>query len=63
MLGFTILWEGYEDVQEMCAGLRRNGYQGHITLGQHFATFNYEDVLRDTPQVDSIVRFEGGKLW
>ena len=59
MVGFSILWDGYDDVREMCRKLREGGYGGHITVGQHFATFNYERVLNDVPEMDSVVRFEG----
>lgn len=39
--------------------LRAAGSRTHITLGGHFATFEYENILRDYPAVDSIVRHEG----
>jgi anaerobic magnesium-protoporphyrin IX monomethyl ester cyclase len=39
--------------------LRSIGYQGHVCLGGHFATFEYENLLRDFPAVDSVVRHEG----
>jgi radical SAM superfamily enzyme YgiQ (UPF0313 family) len=38
--------------------LRRDGYRGHITAGGHFATFAYKEILRDLPELDSIVRHE-----
>ncbi|MBK8255745.1 MAG: radical SAM protein [Polyangiaceae bacterium] len=59
LVGFSILWEGYPDVQEFCRNLRAAGYQGHLTVGQHFATFNARRILADTPEMDSVVRFEG----
>ena len=39
--------------------LRAAGSRSHITLGGHFATFEYENILRHHPAVDSIVRHEG----
>jgi anaerobic magnesium-protoporphyrin IX monomethyl ester cyclase len=39
--------------------LRARGYRGHVCVGGHFATFEYENVLRDFPAVDSVVRHEG----
>jgi anaerobic magnesium-protoporphyrin IX monomethyl ester cyclase len=39
--------------------LRAAGYQGHITIGGHFPTFEYDSILRDHPAVDSVVRHEG----
>lgn len=44
---------------ELARMLRSSGYRGHITAGGHFATFAYEDVLRDVPEIDSIIRQEG----
>ncbi|MFQ5678749.1 MAG: B12-binding domain-containing radical SAM protein [Gemmatimonadota bacterium] len=39
--------------------LREKGYEGHVCAGGHFATFEYENLLRDFPAVDSVVRHEG----
>jgi radical SAM superfamily enzyme YgiQ (UPF0313 family) len=39
--------------------LRAAGSRCHITLGGHFATFESENILRNFPAVDSIVRHEG----
>jgi len=39
--------------------LRQRGYPGHICAGGHFATFEYENILRDAPAIDSVIRHEG----
>ena len=39
--------------------LRALGYGGHVCVGGHFATFEYENLLRDFPAIDSVVRHEG----
>jgi radical SAM superfamily enzyme YgiQ (UPF0313 family) len=39
--------------------LRERGFEGHVCAGGHFATFEYENILRDFPAVDSVVRHEG----
>jgi len=39
--------------------LRARGVRAHVTLGGHFATFEYANLLRDFPAVDSVVRHEG----
>lgn len=39
--------------------IRAFGSRAHITLGGHFATFEYENILRHYRSVDSIVRHEG----
>lgn len=41
------------------AALRKRGYDGHICIGGHFATFEFENILRDFTAVDSVVRHEG----
>ena len=40
----------------LAARIRASGSRAHITLGGHFATFEYENILRHYPAVDSIVR-------
>ncbi len=39
--------------------LRAGGFAGHVCVGGHFATFEYENVLRDFSAIDSVVRHEG----
>lgn len=59
LVGFSVLLDGYPDVQRVVGALRERGFTGHITMGQHFATFNYAKIFADTPGIDSVVRFEG----
>ena len=47
------------ELLELAARLREDGYTGHITLGGHFPSFAYRELLRDGPALDSIVRGEG----
>ncbi len=55
----------------LASALRAAGVRGHITIGGHFATFEYENILRDFPAIDSVVRHEGertlaelcGRVW
>ncbi len=44
---------------ELVRELRARHYDGHICLGGHFPSFEYEAIMRDYPEVDSIVRHEG----
>ena len=44
---------------DLAASLRRTGLPAHITAGGHFASFNAEPLLRDAPQLDSILHGEG----
>ena len=43
----------------LVAGIRRRGYRGHITVGGHFPTFEYQRILETQPGIDSVGRFEG----
>lgn len=43
----------------LAEGLRSGGVEAHITAGGHFATFEYANILRDFPAIDSVVRHEG----
>lgn len=47
------------ELLDLAARLRDDGYRGHITLGGHFPTFAYRELLRDGPALDSVVRGEG----
>ncbi len=39
--------------------IRKTTPQVHITVGGHFPTFEYENILKNVPEIDSVVRFEG----
>lgn len=41
------------------AALREAGVTAHISMGGHYPSFAYEEVLRGAPGLDSIVRFDG----
>ncbi len=47
------------ELLRLASELRERGYLGHICVGGHFATFEYESILRDVPAIDSVVRHEG----
>jgi anaerobic magnesium-protoporphyrin IX monomethyl ester cyclase len=47
------------ELLSLATSLRERGFEGHICAGGHFATFEYENILRDFPAVDSVVRHEG----
>ena len=47
------------ELLRLASDLRERGYLGHICVGGHFATFEYESILRDVPAIDSVVRHEG----
>jgi radical SAM superfamily enzyme YgiQ (UPF0313 family) len=39
--------------------LRVRGYAGHVTCGGHVGTFCWEELLREVPGLDSVVRHDG----
>ncbi|MCC7138226.1 MAG: B12-binding domain-containing radical SAM protein [Planctomycetes bacterium] len=41
------------------AALRAAGVRAHVTVGGHYPSFEYAEVLRGMPGLDSVVRFEG----
>ena len=60
VVGISMPFQMYApEVMDLAGRLRQRGYSGHITAGGHFATFEYENILRDAPAIDSIVRHEG----
>src|SRR5262245_14911171 len=44
---------------DLAERLRARGLAAHITVGGHFATFEYTNILRDFPAIDSTVRHNG----
>jgi radical SAM superfamily enzyme YgiQ (UPF0313 family) len=60
LLGISVIAQArMEENLDLIGHLRRRGYGGHITLGGHFPTFAHGDILRDHPEIDSVVLFEG----
>jgi radical SAM superfamily enzyme YgiQ (UPF0313 family) len=47
-----------QDSLALAIALRERGYEGHITAGGHFGTFASREILRDFPEISSIVRQE-----
>ncbi len=56
-LSLAFQWRA-SDFLALAVALRERGYRGHITAGGHFATFESLPLLRDFPELDSIVRQE-----
>jgi radical SAM superfamily enzyme YgiQ (UPF0313 family) len=44
---------------EVVERLRQSGYEGHITIGGHFPTYEHYKFLENIPYIDSVVRGEG----
>jgi len=43
----------------LATSLRQDGFRGHLTVGGHFPTFAWREVLSTFPAIDSVVRHEG----
>lgn len=47
------------DFARVIQALRDAGATAHVTMGGHYPSFDYAEVLRRMPGLDSVVRFEG----
>jgi radical SAM superfamily enzyme YgiQ (UPF0313 family) len=60
VVGFSLIFQYYvPKFRELAAYLRENGVRSHFCAGGHYPSLRYEHVLRDVPELDSVVRFEG----
>ena len=44
---------------DLAGALRAAGFAGHVTVGGHFPTFAWREMLEAYPAIDSVVRHEG----
>lgn len=60
VIGFSLIFQymlpGFSRVIQE---LRRSGVTAHITIGGHYSSFEPEEIFRQTPGLDSVIRFEG----
>ena len=60
VVGFSLIFQYMApDFARVIKGLRDGGVLCHFTMGGHYASFEPTEVLRRTPGLDSIVRFDG----
>jgi len=60
VVGFSLIFQYMvPDFARIIASLRDRGIRTHFTIGGHYASFEPEEVLRQMPGLDSVVRFEG----
>lgn len=60
LVGFSLIFQFYiKRYAAMIRALRLRGITAHFTMGGHFPTLSYIETLRQIPELDSVVRFEG----
>src|SRR5580704_10947789 len=60
VVGFSLIFQYMApDFGRVIGALRDGGVAGHFTMGGHYASFEPGEILRRTPGLDSVVRFDG----
>src|SRR5271157_2534144 len=60
VVGFSLIFQYMApDFGRVIKALRDGGVTGHFTMGGHYASFEPVEVLKRTPGLDSVVRFDG----
>lgn len=60
LIGFSMIFQYMApDFGRVIAALRAAGVGCHVTTGGHYPSFDWDEVLRGIPGLDSVVRFEG----
>src|SRR5215213_1608058 len=60
VVGFSLIFQYMApDFGRVIQALRDAGVTAHITMGGHYSSFDYGEVLSRMPGLDTIVRFEG----
>ena len=60
IVGFSLIFQYMApSFAKIIEALRARHISTHLTMGGHFSSFEYEEVLNRIPGLDSVVRFEG----
>jgi anaerobic magnesium-protoporphyrin IX monomethyl ester cyclase len=60
LVGFSLIFQYFlPEFRRVAIALRRAGIRSHFTMGGHYASLCTADALREFPELDSIVRYEG----
>jgi radical SAM superfamily enzyme YgiQ (UPF0313 family) len=60
LIGFSLIFQYMApDFARVIGALREAGVTAHITMGGHYPSFDYAEVLSRIPGLDSVVRYEG----
>lgn len=60
IVGFSLIFQyHFYKLEEISKFLRLKGLNCHFTVGGHFPSLRFHDILKNIPHIDSVVRFEG----
>jgi radical SAM superfamily enzyme YgiQ (UPF0313 family) len=60
LIGFSIIFQyNLREFGDLMKSLRRAGVRAHFTAGGHYPSLCPERTMRELPELDSVVRFEG----
>lgn len=60
IVGFSLIFQYHTfKLRGLAAYLRKRGIDSHFTVGGHYPSLRFEDILNVVPDLDSVVRFEG----
>jgi anaerobic magnesium-protoporphyrin IX monomethyl ester cyclase len=60
LVGFSVIFQyNLRDYGELMKALREAGVRAHFTAGGHYPSLRPENTLREIPELDTVVRFEG----
>lgn len=60
VVGFSLIFQYYlPDYRALAQALRDAGITAHFTMGGHYPSLCFDEVLESVPELDSVARFEG----
>jgi radical SAM superfamily enzyme YgiQ (UPF0313 family) len=60
VVGFSLIFQCFlPEYRRVAAHLREVGIASHFTIGGHFPSLCHDEALRNFPELDSVVRYEG----
>jgi len=60
VVGFSLIFQYFlPQYRRLAAHLRSAGITSHFTIGGHYPSLCHDEILRNFPELDSVVRYEG----
>jgi radical SAM superfamily enzyme YgiQ (UPF0313 family) len=60
VVGFSLIFQYFlPQYRTVASHLRRIGIKSHFTIGGHYPSLCHDELLRNFPEIDSVVRYEG----